>query len=1335
MGKYTKTVKKYSGNATSQEDPNIKERHKWTGGLYVSKAVGHVSNTYGSSWFDKRRTATHYVEKKSYDKNGKETKVKVADKWKEHFAVPYTLAFHTFKLNIPDKTHIVSITFEAKMRVDKSVTVLCPVADFRIPSVLEKERYDNTDVKGKATGWNSGHYLVVPDKEKLSSSWKTFSWTMNHDDIQKAGITYENLNKDITGVDLVWQEPTDVKGNYTDKSDIIKGRVDVMWVSCTVEYDIPSYRIDIKHPLETNDYENINVNSSALNKLVKEVKGTKTSPLLVVPNDWFDLKVVCRNDSYARGGGHRYIVLDAPWDTKIRGYPKVGEFYQDMITGRYIWKVPVGANVVYELPLRVLTPLTSISELRASLYGYEHFDVDPLQVAKYYYWGGDTPMAKKGTQIGDDDIQILTPNSLSSYDLSCVEFIIHGSTESNLVRVDVDFDCPIELPMGRTEFFKLGSVVSSGTVTMDSQDENGFYLDVPMDTEFVASVTCCFYPLATNSINVTAQTSITDKVYTNRFILYSRDYYLDNLGTNTNISWYTHRVISEVESDMVMIPIMADEIDANMIMSDCLIHMNVWEDLDYIGCIPLEHHHFDPKSTYKDTLLNSTYKNKRYMGKKLATDEDITLNVRLHPQQVTTLQGLIDMDKPIPINANHKCFESDALNHRGWAEVYAVKTEETNPHWYKCDIDVKYLTHNLKTRFNIQREKNINDYEIPSVYTEVFSSGENLSDTDEDKFFDVDTDGTFMYNEDYYDEDTEEYTVIDDTERNFFSLDNGESIHIKTRNKLSNNCNIKFEWSALLLEEYRENNVSKLIKIVDGEGNSVFEYEYDSLEFITSNNELEEIQSKIIYRVGNESYFRDMVYRLTNDDIYDDLDVEDVEDGEETGLARFGSTLHFEIKNGAITVTDEGFNGRQVYIENVKLRDTDYYYVVEWKNNNADGESDPVNVKVDFVVQDTVLSTNYAERFGKLIVSPFPVPRRKLLFTREAEEGTIYYYQFEENKEFSYIVEPYYQYMNGTDLKGNVYGIGDDISIFNLNYGYDIVYIQNGLVRLGFNRMDEMGHMYLGKYDPQSESYITTHRFHLGKYVDLNLNAISDDQIEIQASDSIFTIYRGHPYIKINHNDEDIYIDTVFDRIWGEKVNGQTTDSPAYWNLYNSANLLPNSIGGKKGINDSEITLVEEEINPNKDIYLTWVSLPPENIMPVTDTIWTDTDLSFGFVGEDITNYSDEVFWDGSECSFGSYTFEEVSDNVPKYLDLVAGRDIIQVNDTVRLDAKVTDWSHKGVADTTVYFYEKYEPTLNLSADKSIMQTGETLDLKAKLKDEDGSLVKDETVYFFVKED
>ena len=80
-------------------------------------------------------------------------------------------------------------------------------------------------------------------------------------------------------------------------------------------------------------------------------------------------------------------------------------------------------------------------------------------------------------------------------------------------------------------------------------------------------------------------------------------------------------------------------------------------------------------------------------------------------------------------------------------------------------------------------------------------------------------------------------------------------------------------------------------------------------------------------------------------------------------------------------------------------------------------------------------------------------------------------------------------------------------------------------------------------------------------------------------------------------------------------------------------------------------------------------------------------------------------------------------------LSLFSNSSVIQSSETAELSAYLS--RNGNVAGETVYFYEKYEPTLNLTANKSIMQTGETLDLKAKLKDEDGSLVKDETVYFF----
>ena len=1304
-----KTVTKYAGIVTSQIDPNATKRNDW---VNVANAVGHVDGTHAKADFTKKQVATHYVEKTTYDKNGKAIKTKVADKWKETFNHPWTLAFHTYGFNIPSNAHIKRVSFVARMKCDKNVDVLAPVCDFRITNPDAKKLDDDT--KGLKTGWHKSHYLVVPQSKKITNSWDEVYYHMELADVVKAKITPNNIKTTLMGCDLIWRDATEIIGKY-DEKNTKSSTVYISWVKCIIEYDVPEYHIDITNPVDISETVRDAKRIGSVNsEFVINVNGTETSPYQVEPDEWFELDVHCTNPSLARGSGNRYITIDVPWASEIRKISGDGRFGYDSTLKKHLWTVPVKSDADYVLRLKVKSQSSSKSRIVAELYQNDSFTTS-LESTDYWYVANQFALDLDGKDIGYCDVTLIpTDDGIRAYELSCVDIRVHGVVSNNNATIDVTPNFPVDLPLNRDGFFTLESVNSEGSVNILSQDGGSVNLQVPFETEFIAILRYCFYPLTLNdTMTLVVHNSITDTGVNYVFPVQESHTFVNENNGGDVVKVQNHRVYTEVESDVVMIPIVADDIDSSMIMTPCQINMNVWEDLDYIGCVPLEHLHFDPKSTFKDTLLNSTYKNKRYMGKKLATDEDITLNVRLHPRQVTTIQGLIEMDKPIPINANHRCFESDALNHRGWAEIYSIKTEETNPHWYKCDIDVKYLTHNLKTRFNITRGKNVDDKPIPSVLSEVFASGDNLSDTSDDKFFNVETDGTFMYNEDYED------VQIDDDKRNFFSIDNGEYIHIQTEKPLSHDSQVRYTWNATLLPEDRENNVSKIIKLVDKQGNSVFEYEYNTLEFITSTDPytnlevIEEIQGTIIYRLGEETHEENFTYRYDDGSEVDEDEVENVVGG---GLATYGSSLNFNIQNNILEIIDEGFNGNEVHFNNLKLNDTEYWYVVEWRNNNSDGDTESVDCTVDFQVQDTVLATTYANKFGKLLISPFPVADKNLLFTREAEEGTIYYYEYEEGKEFSYIVEPYYQYHNGTDL------IGDGISIFDLNYGFDIVYIQNGLVRLGFNRVDNKGHMYLGKYDPQSNSYITTNVLRLDKYVDLNLNSISDDKIEVQASDSTFTIYRGHPYIKINHNDEDIYVDTLFNRVWAEQVGAdKSIDLPSYWDLLNTENLLPESIGGVNTLNPSDVNVTEVVVDDNNNIEMSWYNPP--------STILNDEDTTFTIQSSKLQNYSDEIYIDGNTCSFGSYSFIKESDNTPVLIELVSTKTIMQSSETARLNATVKDWSNTGVSGQTVYFYEVYEPySLDVRSDKSIMQTGESATVTATLHDEDGSLIEGEFV-------
>ena len=859
------------------------------------------------------------------------------------------------------------------------------------------------------------------------------------------------------------------------------------------------------------------------------------------------------------------------------------------------------------------------------------------------------------------------------------------------VRNDKPFDIVLfndGLPFQLDDLSDSRISIESTNITEFERNDDGTY-SIPADTSVIVSYnvppnyeifdlafTVCIRPKVDGVNNLTVLTNDSKDPLSETLeytVLPSYEYHIGSKlnddtenqheGLSTEIiNFANHRIASELETGAFVLPCTVKDGDAVMIQSNPNIHMYKWEELDYIGCVPLEHLHFDPKSTYKDKLLDNHYKNKRYMGKQLASDEDISLNVRLHPRQVTTIQGLIDMDKPIPINANHKCFEGDSLNHRGWAEIYAITTTLTNPHWYKCEIDVKYLTHNLNTRFNITRgDKTFGKYSIPSLLAEINSSGDSLSQNEQSAFFIIDTDGTYAYDEDdgdwedYLDENGEpvkwigdnttltvtdiddegqeysvtytgeevpvyiqtegytvetpvlnqnirvyeEYTVQSDL-KNIFTLDEGQHLSIKSKNALSTINQISISWSSSKLSENKENNIKRITRLIDVDTDDVvFEYEYCDFDFANYEQYTSVVDEyttgllncRVIGRKKNQSdydiVFDEVITLATDVETTEGVtDETDEDDNLISDLKYFGSTLHFQLNNNVLAVIDEGYNGKEVTRQNIELEGKQYKWETYWLNNNTDGENQDISSFIDIVVQDSVLESKYADKYSSMYVSPFPVSGKDILFTRNAEEGVLYYLK-DNNEEFTYLIEPYYQYHNGVDLRASVDdGTGDYISIFNLNYGYKVIYLENGLVSLGINRLN--GKMYLRKYDPILKEYIPLFNLQLSKYDDININSISDDRIELQASDTTIIMYRGHPYVIFKHELEEIGIDTKSYKVWGQRVDGEESQYPVMFDLMNHDNLLPMCVTGKL---DDDCVSLEEHTIPDSSLTVTDIEL------------------------------------------------------------------------------------------------------------------------------------------------
>ena len=1295
--------RRYALNVTGQVNQNesyAKYRTKWD---YERNATSKTDK-YTIAKFTKKRVDTKFEEKETKDKFGKKTIEKKAIKWRYDYTFPWTLACAEFKAEIPDEAYIKRITFRAKMRVnDKNVTVHKPIGDFRFVRFQHEKIKEETG--GKKTGWHNGSYWYVDTDKKISHNWDEYTWSIDEENIQLAKITPDIVNANFCGIDFIWDK-ADFKG------DNGKCEVHVQWIRMKVEYDMPNYELGV--------YDSTH----------KVHENTDKTPTKTQADEQFIVHLFAHNRTKAKGSKQK-VQINIPWGTEVDA---VATNWGEFNPATYRWIIPKFIDNGKNDTSRSLTLRLTPKKIGLSNISAQYLDGG---AGVKYWWDIDTTI--RSSAYTETTITAETgENGFRRNSICCVKVDIHVVSGDNTIDVHTTSIPFLQNngtwsldPDNTTPQVELTGIDDTPSLNTAHLVYNGEMTDSDV-YEYNVSLRYCFKPDFVGQLTLGVMNSEEfETTYAYFDVLEALPFRVEVNRIPHFYRFTNHRMASEVEINESIFVCRSDDGDKDMIMSDCRLTAGIWDDLDYIGCVPLEHLHFNPKSTYKDTLLNSTYKNKRYMGKKLAVDEDITLNVRLHPQQVTTIQGLIDMDKPIPINANHKCFEGDALNHRGWCEIYSIKAEETNPHWYKCDIDVKYLTHNLNTRFKINTSENADDYDsqIPTLMSEIWSSGSDLSFTMNDSLYDsdnipnnelyfkTDTDGTFYYAEDY--EVDGDYVYINDNVRNNFTIDNKQHIITTTKEPLAHISNVEFIWSSVLIDEYKENDISRIIRLKDENNKTIFEYQYDNIKI-----DEDEVSADIIYRVlqKNDTLLdfnpsKRIRFRYNPTDVtLEDSDVDVVEEDipdDDSGEAHYGSTVEFFIKNNTLQVVDKGFNGREVDIT-TELPSGKYYYEVEWVNNNEDAETSPVNCTFDFVVQNTILTSTYADKFSKLIVSPFPVAGKKVVFTREAQEGTIYYYE-DDGEEFSYLVEPYYNYLNGTDLVTR-----DGISIFNLNYGYEIVYMQNGLVRLGFNRLT--GDVYLGKFDPQIDDYVTVYNLHLEKFDDINLNNITDDKIEVQSSDSTFTIYRGHPYIKIKHTNEDIFIDTVSNKVWAEGLGDNVREKPIYWSLLNEDNLLPSCVTEKL---DSDCVETEQVThNDRQSTSLEWVDFPSEiGLGETTFTITSDT----------LDDYSDEISLDDTTCSFGDYTVEFESDGIPtRFENFTSLKDIIQTNESTNLVARVSDALGMPVKGKTIYFYEwYYKYLLKISATKNIITNGESSTIKATLKDTDGSQIKGEEIYFY----
>lgn len=1019
-------------------------------------------------------------------------------KEKSTYKKPHTLFAYDFEADIPSEAVVTGLKFEVRMRHTDKLDVLAPIGVFDLWQ--NKGNVTETTKSANKTGWYKGAYRYVPTT-KISGSYSTVTYSISSANLKLMDNKPHSIDAQGFGLQLRWRDATST------------GQVRVEWVRMTVNYVMPQRYLTFDDASVDRDL-----------------------PTEIGIDNYLKITLTSGNFSQATESDRTYVIdlpLGFEFDSAVT---KGGTISFDDSTME--WGVTGKGKSKSQLELYVIPRASGLKELRV-------FDENGFPHRAYFFVTSDRI-------VGFDEI-ICTPHDLRRGELSCVDFNVRSQSSTTTYGFN------ITIPDLREEDVSSCSLLEAYTSDDVSLEDytisNGsvnLNLKVPVNEEFYFAVNVCYFPRNAGEQVIVAQTTNNLR---NEFPVEIADAYDKHIKFNTNddgtcselITVETTRVISQVEGDLDVIPIYTDTYDADMYVDESSFAINQWKRVKYIGCVEVPYSHYEPKHTSKDKLLDEHYKNKQYLGKENAVDEDITLSIKVPRRKVPTLIGLVNIDRPIPINLVPEAFENDPLNHRGWAEIYGIEVTPTNPLYDTCEIDVKYITHNIISRFNIFHAGKANPFSLPNVYTNSLETGEDIGG-----FFDITTDGSYIY-------DGEDISV----HRNLFSLSNQQDVIMRSKDLLASKSKFELYWDTVKFSELRENNITRVVRLIDSSDKVVFEYEYYDFDFS------DDIYScRVMGRVLTDTGFNPVI----NKDIYIHSDVEYTtddtdEDYDEGDLDFYGSSTVFELDSNVLTILEKGFSGYE-FEQTVTLQMGSYYLEVYWKNNNNDVDTGNSINYFDFDISELTFDTALSEYYNKLLVSPYPVPNKKIVFTRESEEGTIYYLE-NDGGEFNFLLEPFYQYKCGTDL------VAEGTSIFDFNNSYPIIYIQNCLIRFGINRLN--GDLYLDKWDNGSKSYIRTNRFRIDKFDDAEVTKINDDTIIVEVSDIIITIWRGRPYIMLQHETEDIHILDNFSQAFADGIGDDALEYPIIFNLSNSQNLLPECIGGTNLLKSSCVSVWEDD--------------------------------------------------------------------------------------------------------------------------------------------------------------
>lgn len=267
------------------------------------------------------------------------------------------------------------------------------------------------------------------------------------------------------------------------------------------------------------------------------------------------------------------------------------------------------------------------------------------------------------------------------------------------------------------------------------------------------------------------------------------------------------------------------------------------------------------------------------------------------------------------------------------------------------------------------------------------------------------------------------------------------------------------------------------------------------------------------------------------------INIEDsVMNGSEEDTTMFGSLATFEVRNDKVNIYDYGYTNNddttdvKIKVEDIPLPENqEYYFRIVIRYGNANNISlNPCEGLLQIRLIEDVKVSDLAIDYNNLIVSPIPLSNNICKFTRLTDEGRLYYYNYNGVDGTKYIGSPYNFYKGGTNLKNEL-----GAEIFDLSTGANPIIVTNGLCKMAIHRLS--GYIELFVYNANDKDWYEVNVLKIEDHdYTMSLNNYDDDRIIVTFSDVTFTMWRGKPYIEIQHNGKDIRILNYKDRVYCE---------------------------------------------------------------------------------------------------------------------------------------------------------------------------------------------------------